>query len=150
MELFKQLIGAKKFEEVRKRLGAIAKITADYTGFLTLCCWRSRLATHFLPNFTNTLKMALLGGATTEMLEATLILALEAIGLNCCIHRSEYNSFAQEMLNTTSATSEFRPEVAIVVSTPANLPSWPTPDDNLERVCQLVDEVCNYWKGLAV
>ncbi|MBW7992798.1 MAG: hypothetical protein FVQ84_22650 [Planctomycetes bacterium] len=123
---------------------------ANYTDFLTLCRWRSRLATHFLPNFTNTLKVALLGGATTEMLEAPLMLALEAIGLGCRIHRSEYNSFAQEMLDATSATAEFKPEVAIVVSTPANLPSWLTPDDNLERVCQLVDEVCNYWLGLAV
>ncbi|MBW7992796.1 MAG: hypothetical protein FVQ84_22640, partial [Planctomycetes bacterium] len=141
MELLKQLIEAQQFEEARKRLCALAKTVTDYTDFLTLCRWRSRF-TELGPKVEElkVIRIALLGGATTEMLEAPLALSVEALGLGCHIYQSEYNTFSQEMLDPNSATSEFRPEVAIVVSTPANLPSWPTPDDNLERVCQLVDE----------
>jgi FkbH-like protein len=148
VELLKQLIEAQQFEEARRSLYSLAKTVTDYTEFLTLCRWRNRLAAHAPLSLPKTVKVAILGGATTEMLENPLVLALESIGLDCQIHQSEYNTFAHEMLDATSPTAKFRPEVVIVVNTPANLPSWPTPDDNLERVNQLVEEVCNYWLGL--
>jgi FkbH-like protein len=52
------------------------------------------------------------------------------------------------MLEPSSSTARFRPEVVIVVNTPANLPVWPQPGDSLDRVRELVQEVCGYWLGL--
>ena len=82
------------------------------------------------------------------MIEAPLVLALEVLGLGCEILRSDYNTFAQEMLDNRSATAAFKPEVAIVMNCPVNIPSWPKAGDSLERVKQITDEVCRYWIDL--
>ena len=149
MELLKQLIESQQFEEARKRLYALAKTVTDYTDFLTLCRWRSRF-TELGPKVEESkiIRIALLGGATTEMLEAPLALSVEALGLGCNIYASDYNTYAQEMLDSDSKTVKFLPEVAIVINTPANIHDWPRSGHNLEHVKALVVEVCDYWLGL--
>lgn len=145
----KELIHARRFDEARCSLMELARKATKYTEFLSLCRLHTRLRQDGpQPDHPKTVRIALLGGASTEMLEAPLALALEAIGLSCHIYRSEYNTFVQEMLESTSATVQFKPEVAVVVNTPANMPSWPVPGDSLERVRRLVDEICEYWLGL--
>lgn len=125
-----------------------ARNATDYAEFLTLCRRYQRLAAKAPCHHARTIRVALLGGASTEMVEAPLKLAIEAIGLGCCIFRSEFNAMAAEMLEPDSETARFKPDVAVMVTTPANLPSWPAVGDDLERVCQLADEVCQYWLGL--
>ncbi|HEY7317493.1 MAG TPA: HAD-IIIC family phosphatase [Candidatus Binatia bacterium] len=126
-----------------------ARHVQDYTEFVSLCQWREKLAKKTpSPNVRKSVKIALLGGATTEIMEAPLVLALEALGLGCELLRSDYNTFAHEMLDPASATAAFKPEVAIVVNCPVNIPSWPNTGDDLERVKQISDEVCRYWINL--
>ncbi|MGH7822952.1 MAG: hypothetical protein ACREQ9_24610, partial [Candidatus Binatia bacterium] len=144
-ELFRE----ERFDEAWAALRERALRTSDYTEFLSLCRWRKRLAERApRPACARTVRIALLGGATTELLEAPLVLSVEALGLGCEIHASEYNTFVREMLEPGSSTVAFRPDVAVVVNTPANVPSWPRPGDGLERVRELVDEGCRYWLGL--
>jgi FkbH-like protein len=127
----------------------VASETNDYSAFLGLTRWRRKLlAASTRPPARRMVRLALLGGASTEMLEAPLALALDAIGLEPCIQRADYNTFAAEMLDPASATAKFRPDVAVLVTTSANLPSWPAPGDDLERVRGLVTEVADYWLGL--
>ena len=149
MDLLKQLIKAQQFEKARKRLYELVQTVTDYTDFLALWHLRSRFA-EVGPHVKKSkiIRIALLGGATTEMLEAPLALSVEALGLGCHIYASEYNTYAQEMLDPNSKTVEFRPEVVVLINTPANIPSWPGPGHNLERVKALVEEVCGYWLGL--
>jgi len=126
-----------------------ARRVQGYTEFVSLCRWREKLAKKTAnPNRRKSIKIALLGGATTEMMEAPLVLALEALELGCEVLRSDYNTFAHEMLDPRSATAVFKPDVAIVISCPVNIPSWPKAGDGLERVRQITDEVCRYWMDL--
>ena len=74
-------------------------------------------------------------------MEDPLVLALEALGLGCELLRSD-------KCGPGSATAAFRPEVAIVINSPVNIPSWPNAGDGLERVKQITDEVCRYWINL--
>lgn len=144
----KALIQAEHYDEGWNRLLDEARSETDYTRFLSLCRWHRRLEARAPQRVTKTVKLALLGGASTEMLEAPLRLAVASLGLGCQIHRSSYNLFAQEMLDPGSATAAFAPDVAVIVSTPANMPAWPEPGDDLDRVQALVDEACAHWLGL--
>ncbi len=120
----------------------------DYTELLALCRRRKRLAREGLAPSARTVKVALLGGATTDLLEEPLVLAVESLGLGCIIHRSEFNTFTQEMLQRSSATAAFQPDVAVIVLTPANVPAWPKPGDTVARAEELAREVCDHWLRL--
>ncbi len=149
MKPLKELINTGDYDNAWDILLERARNTTDYTEFLSLCRCRNRLATKApLEGLSKMVKIALLGGATTETLEVPLALSLESIGLGSEIYRSEYNTFAQEMLDGSSPTVAFGPEVAIIVNTPFNLPGWPGQGDSLKHVKQLVDEACQYWLGL--
>lgn len=149
IEVVKALFKAGHYSEAHHTVLEQARYVRDYPAFASLCRWRQRLAGK-APGLasTKTVKVALLGGAGTEMLQAPLELALEAVGFGCEIYRSAYNTFASEMLDASSATVAFRPEVAVVVTTPANMPRWPEPGDSRDGVQQVVEEVCEYWLAL--
>lgn len=149
MKPLKELINRGDYGNAWNILLERARNITDYTEFLTLCRYRNHLTAKApLAGLHKIIKIALLGGATTETLEAPLALSLESIGLGSEIYRSEYNTFAQEMLDGSSPTVAFCPEVAIIVNTPLNLPGWPGHGDSLKQVKQLVDETCHYWLQL--
>ncbi|MGH7342075.1 MAG: HAD-IIIC family phosphatase, partial [Candidatus Rokuibacteriota bacterium] len=100
------------------------------------------------PPAPRTVRLALLGGVTTEILEGPLALAVEAAGLGCEIRRGQYNAFAQEILDPGSPLLTAPLDVAVLLVTPANIPTWPEPGDDLARVHEIVDEVCRYWIDL--
>jgi hypothetical protein len=52
------------------------------------------------------------------------------------------------MLDPDSATVRFRPDLAVVVNSPANLPFRPVWGDGLPAVAALVDKVCDHLLGL--
>jgi FkbH-like protein len=149
MKVLKDLINSESYDEAWSELLKRARQTSDYAEFLSLCRLRNQLSAEApLNNLSKTLKVALLSGATTEMIEAPLGLSLETLGIGCEIYSSEYNTYSQEMLDDTSAAVAFGPDVAIVINTPTNIPKWPAQGDNLDKVNLLVEEVCEYWLGL--
>ncbi len=126
-----------------------ARETIDYVSFAALCRRRTRLVSQgSRPSAAKTVRVALLGGATTELLEEPLALAIEAAGLGCDIYRGEHNTYAREMLEASSAAAAFRPDVVVVVLTPANLPARPKPGDELDRAEELAQTVCDHWLQL--
>jgi FkbH-like protein len=148
MEALKKLISEGRREDAWNTLLEQSRSVTDYTEFLSLCRWHKRLGSTTARTDRKIVRIALLGGASTEMLESPLSLAVEAVGLGCRIYRSDFNTLAAEMLDADSATAAFEPEVAVIVTTPANLPVWPTHEDDFERVRHLADEACNYWMDL--
>ena len=126
-----------------------ARHTSNYTEYLSLCRRRKKLLKPGeFRTFDKTIKLALLGGATTEFLQDPLILALEVSGLGCVVHRADYNTFAREMLQPDSQTIQFAPDVAVLVLTPHNLPTMPEVNESWERIKQRVDEAVDYLLGL--
>jgi FkbH-like protein len=149
MKSIRDLVEAKEYENAWHVLLEQARHVQSYAELSSLCRWHQKLVKRTPnPNQRKSVKVALLGGATTEMMEAPLVLALEVLGLGCEIFRSDYNTFAHEMLDNRSITAAFRPEVAVVMNCAVNIPSWPKVGDDLQRVKQITDEVCCYWIDL--
>jgi FkbH-like protein len=88
-------------------------------------------------------RIALLGAASTDLLERPLRLALRLIGLNPELHVAPYNVWRQEMLEEDSATVRFVPQVAIALLTPHAIPSWPEAGMRPERAMELARAVCS-------
>ena len=149
MEALQELYDARDFDRAWSELVEHARTVTDFAKFVRLCSWRDRLlAEGPRRERARTLKIALLGGATTEFLERPLALVLDTFGLGGDILRADYNTFAREMLDPSSATVAFKPDVAIVMTTPANLPRWPEPGADRATVQALVTEVVDYWLEL--
>ena len=144
----KDLFAAAQYDEAWARLLREARTTTTYPDLLRLCRWHARLQAEAPRVPAQTVKVALLGGATTETLDAPLRLALAAQGLEGQVHQAPFNLFAQEMLDASSETVAFAPDVVVVVGTPANMPAWPQPGDSRDRVLELVDAACDHWLGL--
>ena len=87
-------------------------------------------------------KLALLGEASTDLLVGPLYLALHGVGLVPELHVAPYNVFLQDMLEDDSGTSNFAPQVAIVVITAHNIPIWPSPGSDVEAATELGRTVC--------
>jgi FkbH-like protein len=149
MDSIGNLIEKREYHDAWDNLLDQVRRAESYAEFLSLCRWRQKLVKATPnPNLRKSVKVALLGGATTELIQAPLILALEALGLGCESFRSDYNTFAHEMLDPRSATASFNPEVAVVMNCAANIASWPKVGDSLERVRQITDEACRNWIDL--
>lgn len=120
-------------------------LTWDYRQFSKLCRKRRKFAS--APS-EKPIRLALLGGATTDFLEAPFSLELESLGLNSVIHCADYNSFTHEMLAPDSETVSFAPDLTVLLPTPFNITEWPQTGASDEQVERLVAEVCEHFLGL--
>ena len=126
-----------------------ATLAEDYTSLMGLCRRRSRLRQDgYLPNMSKQVRVALLGGASTDLLVAPLELALETIGLGSEIYEAPFDSVHHEILDPNSGTVAFDPDVAVLIAVPENLPAWPEVGDDLQRADDLADEISEYWLEL--
>jgi FkbH-like protein len=146
MTELQRLIAEARFEEAWRRLLLEARDACDYPAFQALGRARRKLVTqHPPPPQPANARIAMLSGATTSMLVEPLQLVLESLGVGCTIHTSPYNSFAREMLDPLSETVAFRPNVAVVVTTPASVPGWPSWNASEAEVDTAISEACEYW-----
>lgn len=144
-----ELFGAGRDDEAWRRLLVDARAATDYPAVQALCRVRRKLiARGPSPEQPSRIRLALLGGVSTVLLEEPLMLALESIGVACTMHVSSYDTFAREMLDARSDTVAFRPDVAVVVVTTASFPEWPSWQATVEEVDAAIDRACEHWDGL--
>ncbi len=149
METIKELYREKRHAEMLTAILEQARLTSDYNRYLSLCRWRQRLASEMdSPDYARVLRIAILGGATTDFLEQPLRLELETLGLGCTLHSSNYNTYVPEMLDAASDSAAFRPDLAVFLTTPYNIADWPAVGDSQDSVQALVDRVCDHWLDL--
>lgn len=149
MDELRQLIREERTDDAWRRLLRLAATTDDPNTYLQLVRSWKRLRQAATPRANGkTVRIALLGGATTDFLADPLALALDALGIATVMHRADFNTLAHEMLDPASATATFKPDVAVVAPVAANIPAWPAPGDDLERVRQLAREGRDHWLGL--
>jgi len=87
-------------------------------------------------------RIALMGGASTDLLTRPLGLALRLIGLAPELHVTPYNVMLQEMLEPDSETSRFGPQIAIALMTPHSLSGWPAPGSTADAATDLARRIC--------
>ena len=145
----KTLIKEGRSEAALQAILTQARATEDYNGYNALCRLRRKLAgTALGGGEAKSVRIAILGGATTEFLEAPLTLELETLGLAAELHCSEYNTFVPEMMDGGSETAAFGPDLAVLLLTPFNIADWPAVGDSPEQVQALVEGLCDHWLGL--
>src|SRR5687768_11799075 len=102
----KHLISTKDYDAAWRALLDAARTTTDFTAYLNLCKHHKKLSPLAPRAAQKSIRVAVLGGATTDILEAPLSLALESLNLTPTLFRADYNSYAEEMLNPASATAQ--------------------------------------------
>ncbi len=153
MEILKTLVERGDLGPARARLRTLARSETDYLRFATLCRWHDRLTARDPasgePGAGDPLRVALLGGASMDLVEKPLRLALEAAGLATDLFRADYGVIAREMLDPDSATARFRPEVAVVAPTVFDVSTWPAVGSSPEEAAEAVERVVDEWLRLA-
>src|SRR5262245_23722253 len=122
VKVLKNLILEKRYREARRMLRELV-FSADYTELHTLSRISKQLASiENIRDFSNPVKVALLGVGTLNLVEPALALAFEAVDVFCEIRTADHNTYASEMLESESETGRFKPHVAVVVNSPMYLP----------------------------
>ena len=109
----------------------------DYLTLVTLCRQLKKIADR--PGAPA--KIALLGGATTDLLVAPLKLALAAAGVPAEIHAAGYDQILPELLNAASLTTALAPAITILLLTPFSIQQWPDTNASVEQANELAREV---------
>lgn len=123
--------------------------TSDYGTYMAMCRWRQRIGDAArVGGEAKRLRIALLGGVTTDFLKRPLELELETLGIEADLFSSDYGTYVHEMLDADSATAAFGPDIAVFLVNHFNIADWPAVGDTPERVTALVDRVCDNWLGL--
>ena len=145
----RELIDAGLFAQAWRSLFERAEATTDAATILALARQRRRLLKRSPPPALPVqVRIALIGGATTSMIEEPLQLELETLGAGSTLHASPFNTLVRQMLDPTSETMAFEPDIAIIVTTPSNITIWPEPDATHAEVQRATDEVCLHWVEL--
>ncbi len=132
-------------EAVVQEILADVPRTEDYSAYLKLCRRRNKIATKASGA---PCRIAVLGGATTDFLDAPLRLELESRGIAGELHVGDYNTYAHEMLDPGSRTVAFGPDVAVVLLSPLNVADWPEVGEDDGRVRRRVEASAAHWLGL--
>jgi len=149
MEEIKQLIKKGHHNDALRAILQQARASADYSTYLSLCRLRRKINTGAGTSAATTkVRIALLGGATTDFLESPVQLELETLGIDCQLFSSSYNAFVSEMLDANSDTVKFSPDLAVFLVTPFNISDWPDPADSTGKVRTIAEGIVNHWLGL--
>jgi len=97
---------------------------------------------------TEPLRIALLSGATTDLLELPLRAELASLGLRAGIHRCDFNTHVSALLESDSTTAAFRPNVAVVLLDLSDISEWPAAGDDETAVSDCADSFVGRWLGL--
>lgn len=139
MERLKAMVAAGDSAGAWRRLRELTARQPDYTALLGLIRLADRLEKqHGLPAGLTPVRLALLSGATVDLLAKPLRLHLLARGVAAELYVGGYGQFVQEMIDPSSPAAAFAPRIAVVVNTLFNLPAWPelgASGGEIERLC---------------
>lgn len=131
------------------QLLAEVRATTDYSTYMSLCRRRRKMAPASAESGRGAaVRIAILGGATTDFLKWPVELELETLGRSSTILCADYNNYVSEMMEHDSRTAAFRPDVAVLLVTPYNIADWPSVGDPAETVQVMVDRVADHWLRL--
>lgn len=106
-----------------------ARDATDWVKYMRLARRAERLQEDVgTPDSHAPVRLALLGGSTTDLLERPLKLALTTCGLAPELLVTPFNQLHQELLDPESSTAQFEPDFAVVLPSLQNLLNWPDAD----------------------
>jgi FkbH-like protein len=94
------------------------------------------------------LRIAILGGYTTQPLAMSIRATLFAEGHLVDIYESEYNSYKMEVLNPNSGLYAFRPDIVLFATGSMNIELFPVHGTSRESVSSLIDSFVTEYESL--
>lgn len=94
------------------------------------------------------LRIAVLGGSTTNEVVAMLELFLLNEGIEPSFYESEYNQFYNEAMFPSDELKAFKPEIIYFHTSNRNIPQWPGAADTKADVDGIYESVMDYYKGV--
>ncbi len=130
-----------------RALRRAVRATTDYAALVRLGQRAERLdAAAARPRLVPA-RIAILSGATVDLLLPALKAALFGVGLQPTFHVTPYNQFVPTLIDPDSSLVAFAPHIAIVVNTAHHISRWPSLGASLEQVSAVVDDVCQALLG---
>ncbi|NQU85226.1 MAG: hypothetical protein HQ541_05650, partial [Mariniphaga sp.] len=94
------------------------------------------------------LKLAILGGFTTQPIAVTLRALLLGEGCLIDIYESEYNSFKMEVLNSQSALYSFKPNMVLFATCSKNIETFPNIGSSSDDVESMTSNFVEDYRNL--
>jgi FkbH-like protein len=129
--------------EVADALRLAALPTLDLASLQAL--WRTQAK---LPRPDQPLKLAVLGGFTTDSLIQGIGLFLFASGVHVQVYAPEFGTFRQEILDPTSGLYSFAPSIVFIATNRRNLADFPAVGETGDRVSERITREVADWVGL--
>jgi FkbH-like protein len=93
-------------------------------------------------------RIAILGGSTTAEVKDMLELFLLREGIRPEFYESEYNKYYEDVMFSNPKLKEFKPEIAYLHTTSANITRFPSPWEGEEEAASLAQSEFSRFKGL--
>lgn len=99
------------------------------------------------------IKIAILGGSTTNDIKLCLELFLLNYGIEPEFYESEYNQYYQDAMFPPKELNAFKPELIYICTTNRNIVKFPNVSDSVEEVDEMlkveVDKFSDMWRSLS-
>jgi predicted enzyme involved in methoxymalonyl-ACP biosynthesis len=143
----RQAVAAGLHEEAAAALRRATVPTLDYTRLQSLLRVRKQLRGMAAPA-PHAVKLAILGGFTTNQLAGLIDLFLFAAGVEAHIYESEYGVFRQEIIDTQSELQRFEPRILFIATTWRDLARHPDCAAGAAEVSRVVETEYGEWAAL--
>lgn len=124
--IFAELGACQDFRTLRRICRTAARVEAESGG----------------PEDAVPLRVALIGGATLDLLAEPLRVALLARGFLPELFVGGYGQYVHEMLDAGGPLDAFEPQVVVVMNTPFNIGRWPELGAAQEEASALAEDAC--------
>ena len=94
------------------------------------------------------LRIAVLGGPTTQQLVELLEIFLAGAGISAIIYQAEYGLFRQEILAPTSSMDDFKPQVIFIATSARDIIRRPEILSERSQVAALLEAEVSDWQRL--
>lgn len=99
------------------------------------------------------IKLAILGGATTNDVSECIEIFLLKNGIQAEIYQSDFNRFYEEAVFDNEKLKEFNPDVIYIHTSSRNIINFPSVEDNADQVARKLEEeyerYIQVWEGLS-
>ena len=96
----------------------------------------------------NKIRIAILGGSTTDLIKNTLLEYLAINNIEGTFFQSEYNQFYFEGINPSKKLKAFKPQIIYIHSTTANIEEFPYIGASSNQVEKLINKTFNKYKSI--
>jgi len=94
------------------------------------------------------LRIAILGGSTTDLIKNTLYEQLKLNKIEGVFFQSSYNQFYYEAINPSIKLKKFKPEIIYIHSSTTNIEEYPEVESSSKKVEKLINKTFSKYKSI--